>query len=61
MKVSTVNKPYIEKPTGKKSRNVDKLNINVIRQVLAVTLTQLFVKGGGFWDFLRIFRCVVGV
>jgi hypothetical protein len=32
---------------------VDKLNINVIRQVLAVTLTQLFVKGGGFWDLFK--------
>ena len=43
---STLNKPYIEKPTMKmsspdKSRDVDKLNINVIRQVLAVTVTQL--------------------
>lgn len=53
MEDSTVDKLYIEKPTGKKSRNVDKLNINVIRQVLAVTLTQLFVKGGGFWDLFK--------
>jgi len=42
----TVDKPYIKKPTMDKSStdkpcDVDKLNINVIRQVLAVTLTQL--------------------
>ena len=41
-----MNEPYIEKPTMKmssldKSRDVGKLNINVIRQVLAVTVTQL--------------------